>query len=166
MKKIYLILLLSALSNFLHAQSTCRSAYDTNTNNVYSPTSYFPGPMPVPLNTDIYGTIDSGTDVDYYKFNITTSGSIRMSLSLKILIPELNQKFSANLRITTIYADGGKISKPIIASLLSMLFVYRLIDIILRKVLLPRWQMTNISLTQSLGITRISHGFLIISTFS
>lgn len=59
----------------------CQSAYDNMFNNTYAGTSYIPGPMIVPLNTDINGVINTGADVDYYQFYITTGGTIRLRLS-------------------------------------------------------------------------------------
>ncbi|MFM8433600.1 MAG: T9SS type A sorting domain-containing protein [Bacteroidota bacterium] len=83
MKKICCFFLLSGfaiLSVNVFAQSTCRSAYDSNFNNDYQGTSYFPGPMTVPLNTPFNGAIEISNDVDYYRFYITTSGTIKLSL--------------------------------------------------------------------------------------
>ncbi|RYZ22852.1 MAG: T9SS type A sorting domain-containing protein [Chitinophagaceae bacterium] len=53
---------------------TCPGTYDNSTNGSTS------GAAQVPFNTDIKGTIGSSTDVDYYKFVITTGGSITITL--------------------------------------------------------------------------------------
>lgn len=82
MKPAFLPLLFIGFANSLFGQTApCRSAYDNAHNDVHTATHYFPGPMTVPLNTDINGTIDSGTDIDYYKFYITSGGTIRLTLS-------------------------------------------------------------------------------------
>ena len=60
---------------------SCASAYDTPWNNDYQGTSYFPGPMSIPFNTDVNGRIEASNDRDYYKFTVTTGGTITMSLT-------------------------------------------------------------------------------------
>jgi hypothetical protein len=72
------LILLSVKSN---AQGSCQSAYDNNFNNNTTANQYWPGPAPIPLNTNINGIISSGSDVDYYKFYITTGGTISVSLT-------------------------------------------------------------------------------------
>lgn len=54
--------------------STCPGTYDNSTNGTTS------GAAQIPFNTDIKGTIGSSTDVDYYKFVITTGGTITVTL--------------------------------------------------------------------------------------
>ncbi|GAA4333892.1 pre-peptidase C-terminal domain-containing protein [Flaviaesturariibacter amylovorans] len=54
--------------------TTCPGTYDNSTNGSTS------GAAQIPFNTDIKGTIGSSTDVDYYKFVITTGGSITLTL--------------------------------------------------------------------------------------
>jgi hypothetical protein len=56
------------------AAPTCPGSYDVSTNGTTS------GAAQVPFNTDIKGTISSSTDVDYYKFVITTGGTITVTL--------------------------------------------------------------------------------------
>jgi hypothetical protein len=81
MRKTACLCFLLGCIKFGFAQmAPCQSAYDNMFNNSYAGTSYIPGPMPVPLNTDIRGVIDARTDVDYYKFYITTGGTIRLRL--------------------------------------------------------------------------------------
>ena len=60
---------------------SCASAYDTPWNDVYQTTIYFPGPMSIPFNTDVNGRIEASNDRDYYKFTVTTGGTITMSLT-------------------------------------------------------------------------------------
>lgn len=82
MKKIYLSLFLLGMVSITQAQmAPCQSAYDNMFNNTYAGTSYIPGPMMVPLNTDINGVISAGADVDYYQFYITSGGTIRLRLA-------------------------------------------------------------------------------------
>ncbi|MES2774005.1 MAG: zinc-dependent metalloprotease family protein [Bacteroidota bacterium] len=52
----------------------CPGAYDVSTNGTTS------GAAVVPFNTDIYGTINVRGDNDYYRFVITTGGTITLSL--------------------------------------------------------------------------------------
>jgi hypothetical protein len=53
---------------------TCPGTYDNSTNGTTS------GAAQIPFNTDVKGTISSTTDVDYYKFVITTGGTITITL--------------------------------------------------------------------------------------
>lgn len=53
----------------------CQSTYDNTTNNATS------GAATIPFNTNIAGRIDVGSDVDHYKFTITTGGTITLSLT-------------------------------------------------------------------------------------
>lgn len=80
--------LISLICGFLFVQSlhsqgtaTCRSVYDSPYNNSPFATHYFPGPMSIPLNTSVSGMIESGGDVDYYKFFITRGGTISLNLT-------------------------------------------------------------------------------------
>ena len=54
--------------------SSCPGTYDNSTNGTMS------GAAQIPFNTDIKGTISSSTDVDYYKFVISTGGTITVTL--------------------------------------------------------------------------------------
>gem|GEM_PF-2203609 len=56
------------------AVSTCPGTLDNSTNNTLS------GAATIPFGTDVRGTISSSTDVDYYRFSITTGGSITITL--------------------------------------------------------------------------------------
>ncbi len=60
---------------------SCASAYDTPWNDDYQTTIYFPGPMSIPFNTDVNGRIETSNDRDYYKFTVTTGGTITMALT-------------------------------------------------------------------------------------
>jgi hypothetical protein len=54
---------------------TCPGIYDVSTNGTTA------GAATIPFNTDIMGTINVGSDIDLYKFVITTGGTITMTLS-------------------------------------------------------------------------------------
>lgn len=68
-------------SNYISAQfttaaaSVCPGTYDAGSNNSFSTA------VAIPLNTDVKGLINTTTDVDYYKFTITTGGTISITLS-------------------------------------------------------------------------------------
>jgi hypothetical protein len=68
-------------SNYSQAQFTtsavvvCPGPYDVSTNGSIS------GAATIPLNTDIKGLINPSGDNDYYKFIITTGGTITMTLT-------------------------------------------------------------------------------------
>lgn len=53
----------------------CASTYDNTTNGTTA------GAAQIPLNTNITGTIGTSTDVDYYKFVVTTGGTLTISLT-------------------------------------------------------------------------------------
>ncbi len=57
------------------AVSTCPGVYDVSTNDNRN------GAATIPFNTDIKGQINSTGDVDYYKFVITTGGTITVTLT-------------------------------------------------------------------------------------
>ena len=57
------------------AASTCPGIYDVSTNGNTA------GAATIPLNTDVFGLINVKADNDYYKFNITTGGTITISLT-------------------------------------------------------------------------------------
>lgn len=68
--------------NYVQAQFTtsaatvvCPGIYDVSTNGTTS------GAAAIPLNTDVKGLINVGTDNDYYKFVITTGGTISITLT-------------------------------------------------------------------------------------
>lgn len=54
--------------------STCPGVYDVSTNGTAS------GAAVIPFNTDVFGLINTSSDVDYYKFSITTAGTATMTL--------------------------------------------------------------------------------------
>ena len=69
-------------SNFTSSQFTttavstsCASGKDTSTNNATT------GAAVIPFNTNITGLINVGSDVDHYKFTITTRGTITLTLT-------------------------------------------------------------------------------------
>ena len=55
--------------------TACPGIYDVSTNRTIS------GAATIPLNTDVNGTIDVKGDNDYYQFNISTGGTITLSLT-------------------------------------------------------------------------------------
>lgn len=57
------------------AVSTCPGVYDVSTNNTTT------GAATIPFNTNVFGTINVGSDVDHYKFVITTGGTISITLT-------------------------------------------------------------------------------------
>jgi hypothetical protein len=57
------------------AVSTCPGALDVSTNNTTA------GAATIPFNTNVFGTINVGSDVDHYKFVITTGGTITLTLT-------------------------------------------------------------------------------------
>ncbi len=72
----------SLTSNYSQAQFTttavgpvCPGAFDVSTNGTTA------GAATIPLNTDVFGLIEVQGDNDYYKFNISTGGTITVLLS-------------------------------------------------------------------------------------
>lgn len=57
------------------AVPACPGTYDASTNGTFA------GAVSIPLNTDVKGLINPLADLDYYKFTITTGGTISISLS-------------------------------------------------------------------------------------
>ncbi|MEO7263998.1 MAG: reprolysin-like metallopeptidase [Ferruginibacter sp.] len=55
--------------------AVCPGAFDVSTNGTTA------GAAVIPLNTDVFGLIEVRGDNDYYKFTITTGGTITVSLS-------------------------------------------------------------------------------------
>jgi hypothetical protein len=55
--------------------TSCQNSKDTSTNNTTT------GAAVIPFNTNITGLIDVGSDVDHYKFTITTGGTITLTLT-------------------------------------------------------------------------------------
>ena len=67
----------SALDSFTTSSvvTSCNSTYDGTTHNSFATA------VKIPLSTNVNGTISSATDVDYYKFNITKTGTGSITLS-------------------------------------------------------------------------------------
>ncbi|UEG50174.1 T9SS type A sorting domain-containing protein [Ferruginibacter lapsinanis] len=63
-----------ALNATTSVSTSCVSTYDNATNGTVS------GAAQIPLNTNVTGLINTSTDVDYYKFVITTGGTITITL--------------------------------------------------------------------------------------
>jgi len=59
--------------------TSCVSTYDAGTNNTSNNTTAS-APV-IPFNTNITGQINVGSDVDHYKFTITTGGTITLTLT-------------------------------------------------------------------------------------
>ncbi|MBI3138841.1 MAG: T9SS type A sorting domain-containing protein [Sphingobacteriales bacterium] len=55
--------------------TACASSLDNSTNGTVS------GAATIPFNTDVKGLINSSTDVDYYKFVVTTGGTATITLT-------------------------------------------------------------------------------------
>ena len=62
-------------SQFTTANTSCNSVYDGAIHNNFTTS------VPIPFNTNVNGTISSVSDVDYYKFTITTSGTATITLT-------------------------------------------------------------------------------------
>jgi hypothetical protein len=91
----------------------CPGQYDTNNNNKPQTASI------IPLNTDVYGTISVSGDKDFYRFTITTGGTINITLanvpadydivlinSSNTAIAQSRNTGTANESISTIAAAG------------------------------------------------------------
>ena len=72
----------SSSSTYSQAQFTttagtgaCPGIYDTSTNGTLS------GAATIPYNTDVFGTIDLGSDRDYFRFAITNAGTATATLT-------------------------------------------------------------------------------------
>jgi Secretion system C-terminal sorting domain/Bacterial pre-peptidase C-terminal domain/Fibronectin type III domain len=55
--------------------TTCPSSYDNVANGAFS------NAQPIPLNTDIKGRISPSADNDYYRFTVTTGGTVSITLT-------------------------------------------------------------------------------------
>jgi hypothetical protein len=62
-------------SKIFTTNALCHSTYDNSTNNTST------GAAAIPLLTPIVGSINSVTDIDYYKFSITNSANLYISLT-------------------------------------------------------------------------------------
>ncbi|RYY63648.1 MAG: T9SS type A sorting domain-containing protein [Chitinophagaceae bacterium] len=85
---------------------TCPGTYDNSTNGTSS------GAAQIPFNTDVKGTIGSSTDVDYYKFVITTGGSITLTLGTLPADYDLRLYNSAGTQLA-VSQNGGTTSESI-----------------------------------------------------
>jgi hypothetical protein len=74
---------------------TCPGPYDVSTNGTTN------GAALVPLNTDIKGTISPVNDIDHYRFQITTGGTIILTL----------QTLPANYNLDLLNASGTRIGR-------------------------------------------------------
>ena len=62
-------------ANFSTTAPSCASALDNATNNTTA------GSAVIPFNTNVTGLINVGSDVDHYRFTITTGGTITITLT-------------------------------------------------------------------------------------
>lgn len=62
-------------ANFSTTSPSCASALDNATNNTVA------GSAVIPFNTNVTGLINVGSDVDHYRFTITTAGTITITLT-------------------------------------------------------------------------------------
>ena len=91
----------SASSNYSQSSFTtsasggaCPGPYDVGNNNSTS------GAATIPLNTDILGAINPKNDNDYYKFIITTGGTISLTLS----------NLPANYQLSLLNSSGNQLA--------------------------------------------------------
>ncbi len=91
----------SSISGYTQAQftttaiSTCPGIYDVSTNGNTA------GAALIPLNTDVKGTVSPTGDNDYYKFHITTGGTITVTLTT----------LPANYQLDLLNAGGSRIGR-------------------------------------------------------
>lgn len=126
MKPVLLLSLVFCAVLTTQAQPPCQSAYDNTMNNSYGSTSYFMGPMTIPLNTDVRGAIHVANDQDYYKFYITTGGTITLTLTglpANYHLKLVNENGSS---IAT-SANGGNANETINFTVASNTFYYALV---------------------------------------
>jgi hypothetical protein len=77
------------------APVTCPGVYDVSTNGTRS------GAALIPLNTDVKGTISPVNDIDFYRFTITTGGTITATLTT----------LPANYQLELQNASGSRIGR-------------------------------------------------------
>jgi hypothetical protein len=87
------------------AASTCPGPYDVSTNGSRS------GAATIPFNTDIKGLINPSGDVDYYKFVITTGGTI--TLTLTTLPADYDLRLYRNGTVVASSSNGSTTSETI-----------------------------------------------------
>lgn len=87
------------------AASTCPGPYDVSTNGTRG------GAATIPFNTDVKGLINTTTDNDYYRFVITTGGTITVTLST--LPADYDLRLYRNNTQVAISQNGGTTSETI-----------------------------------------------------
>ncbi|MBI5858652.1 MAG: fibronectin type III domain-containing protein [Sphingobacteriales bacterium] len=87
------------------AASTCPGPYDVSTNGSRG------GAATIPFNTDIKGLINPSGDVDYYKFIITTGGTI--TLTLTTLPADYDLRLYRNGTVVASSSNSGTTSETI-----------------------------------------------------
>jgi hypothetical protein len=87
--------------------STCPGIYDVSTNGTTA------GAATIPFNTDVKGTISSTTDLDYYKFLITTGGTATITLSTLPADYDMRLYSSNGTTQLAISQNGGTTSETI-----------------------------------------------------
>jgi Metallo-peptidase family M12B Reprolysin-like/Secretion system C-terminal sorting domain/Bacterial pre-peptidase C-terminal domain len=85
---------------------TCPGIYDVSTNGNIA------GAASIPFNTDVKGTINVGNDNDYYKFVITTGGTITITLTTLPANYQLALQSSTGTVLQT-SANGGNSNETI-----------------------------------------------------
>ena len=86
--------------------TSCKSSKDTSTNNATT------GAAVIPFNTNITGQIEVASDVDHYKFTITTGGTITLTLTTLPIDYNLRLVNSAGTVLVTA-ANTGTTSETI-----------------------------------------------------
>ena len=87
------------------APSTCPGPYDVSTNGNRN------GAATIPFNTDVKGLISPSSDVDYYKFVISTGGTITVTLTTLPLDYDL--RLYRNNTLVATSENGGTTSETI-----------------------------------------------------
>ncbi|MFM1961349.1 MAG: hypothetical protein RLZZ172_194 [Bacteroidota bacterium] len=94
-------------ANFSTTSPSCASALDNATNNTTA------GSAVIPFNTNVTGLINVGSDVDHYRFTITTGGTITITLTT---LPANYNLRLVNTNGTTVLvtsANGGTTNETI-----------------------------------------------------
>jgi hypothetical protein len=89
------------------AVSTCPGPLDVSTNGTTA------GAATIPFNTDVKGTISSTTDLDYYKFVVTTGGTATITLSTLPADYDVRLYSSNGTTQLAISQNGGTTSETI-----------------------------------------------------
>jgi hypothetical protein len=98
--------------------TSCQNSKDTSTNNATT------GAAVIPFNTNITGLINVGSDVDHYKFTITTGGTITLSLTTLPANYNLRLVNSAGTVLNT-SANSSTTSESISASVTAGIYYAR-----------------------------------------